>query len=598
MYMKNHHLAVFISLLVCSIGLIYPHISHAEKPVAYQNVCLKQTTINDKVSAPNWKRKLNGSGLPSGKPVYIVSMTQTTKGQVVTSGDEAVDKLLAPYGTKYVAGVMTYLQGGATMIPIGGNIEVLISAVPSYEPAQHVPVQYFAVYPMEPEATGEQMAGGAGALQQGTFAWMDFNDLKKTRCVPTQWDPEGRVFDAHTLETIGGDETIKGVDVTIYPYRSPSKLTYIRNPSTTNILGNYTFYVEGGSYELKVTVPNTAKLQGYTVAKQSQIHPNFSKVFYNIYKIGDEIIEIPPKVEHRDIALIHPTKRTINPFKVFSHTDEMPGDGERHYVGQLSHPLAKITVSQEASQGASILYSGAANAYGAYDFSIDDSLIDPQKKRTVKYEKVDITKLPLAQKDWRERIIGSVYAQQGDAISISTEPILQNVSGYAYDQQGKIIPNADVIIRIERNNAVAGQVKADEKGYFFITQGATPIFPYHFEFVDPISKKVIIQKTSTFSIKNNITSVSRASVSSASSSQNTTNQNTQNATRSGNQISKAPSRDALLSNSVPQERKKTTNKISGMLAIYIAIISILLIGGAGLFLYIKSRKSSFSSESY
>jgi len=484
---------------------VYPSGTRAEgNPVGYDKVCLKAEKVTEqKGSKTVRKRKLTGTGLPIGKTIYIINITQSKAGQIITTGDQAADTELAPFGAKYVAGVMQYVSVQSKMNSIDGNIEVIVNAVPAYEPARHTPAQYFAVFPREPQPTVDPKAAGTvGGLQQGPLG-MDqlFSPGSTKDCASIQWDPEGRVFDANTLEPM------ENVSVTILDSTKKNvNQAGVRNPDITDTLGNYTFYVEEGDYYLSVKLP-----AAYTmVTDASQVHQNYVNAYSNIYKTDEKIIEridTPeeeqqgyPNVEHRDIALTSTTAKTNRPLAILAHTEIAADDGEV-YSGQTSHPLTKIFIKQGGVQ----IAEGAADKNGAYSFPVAASLINPQTPIDISYEKVDLTTLPLAlQNSWLQKLIGVVFAQQENSVTIRTQPILQNVDGYAYNQNGKVIPLATVNLRLKNNDAVAVQVKADEMGHFTVAAGAAPSFPYYFEYIDPTSKEVIKKETSDFSVNNNV----------------------------------------------------------------------------------------------
>lgn len=504
--MKHFFRIVTLVVIISGIAFVYPKTTMAEgNPVGYDKVCLKpEKIIEQKGSKTVRKRKLTGTGLPIGKTIYIVNITQSKAGQIITTGDQAADTELAPFGAKYVAGVMQYVSGQAKMNSIDGNVEVIVNAVPAYEPARHTPAQYFAVFPREPQPTGDptQAAGTVGGLQQGPLG-MDqlFSPGSTKDCASIQWDPEGRVFDANTLEPM------ENISVTILDSAKKTlNVAGVRNPDITDVLGNYTFYVEEGDYYLSAKLPNTYTM----VTDVSQIHQNYTKVYSDIYKTDEKIVEridTPeeeqqgyPNVEHRDIALISTSAKTNRPLSILAHTEIAADDGEV-YSGQTTHPLTKIFIKQGGVQ----IAEGTADKNGAYSFPVAASLINPQTPIDISYEKVDLTQLPLAlQNSWLQKLIGVVFAQQENTVTIRTQPILQNVDGYAYNQNGGIIPFATVNLRLKNNDAVAVQVKADEAGHFSVVKGAAPSLPYYFEFIDPTSKELIKKETSEFSVNNNV----------------------------------------------------------------------------------------------
>lgn len=495
---------LFLLGILIMIVLVHPSYAQTGNPLGYEKYCLKVEEIREKHAKELGlihKRKLIGTGLPINKTIYIVSVTQSITGQIITTGDQSADAELAPFGAKYVGNVMLYVEGSAKMKTSDGNTSVIISVVPKSLIAREAPVQYFGVVVRDIQPTSvDQPVGTAGGLQQGPFTFdILTSSSSSASCEPVQWDPEGRVFDANTLEPIDN------VEVTVLD--STKKIANqigLVNPGITNILGAYVFYVEEGDYYLSVKPPAGFEV----ITSESQVQSHFSKAYYNVYKKDDLVVEridTPeeqaqgyPNVEHRDIPLFSSTQKTIRPLSILSHT-EMTVEESILYTGQTTHPLTKIILKQ----GGSVIHEDEADKYGVYSFPVSSSLIDPQSPIDISYEKVDLTTDPITFLEKLEQItLGRVFAQQSH-ITIRTQPILQKVSGTAFDKNGKAIPYAVVNIRLTNTNAVSIQITADKEGKFSIPDGTTPSFPYYFEFIDPVTNIVSKKETSEFSVNNN-----------------------------------------------------------------------------------------------
>jgi hypothetical protein len=76
-----------------------------------------------------------------------------------------------------------------------------------------------------------------------------------------------------------------------------------------------------------------------------------NNLYSQIYFDGEPIVEKPPVIEHRDIALISDTNKIVKDLKVLTHTEMVAGaetsNPQYHCWGTLSHPLAKITLKQD-----------------------------------------------------------------------------------------------------------------------------------------------------------------------------------------------------------------------------------------------------------
>lgn len=502
------HTRTFFTLFFFIVyGIMFPlHVTAQtpEKPIGYEKICLKAEKVIQKNGEKIIrKRKLTGTGLPIGKTIYIVNITQSKAGQIITTGDQAADRELAPFGAQYVPGVMKYVSGQAKMNSVDGNIEVVVDAVPAYAPARHTPAQYFAVFPRDPQPTINPTAVGTeGGLQQGPIG-MDtlFSPGSTKDCAAIQWDPEGRAFDANTLEPM------ENIEVTILDaQKKPVNQAGVRNPDMTDILGNYTFYVEEGDYFLSIKAPAS-----YSVVNDaSGVHQNYLKAYSTLYQKDEKIVEridTPeeesqgyPNVERRDIALTSATMKEVRPLAVLAHTEITTDDGEM-YSGQTTHPLTKISIKQ----GDTEIAAGEADKNGAYSVPVNASLINPQLPIDIGYEKVDLTQLSIAKKGgWFEKVFGVVFAQQNNTITIRTQPILQNIEGYAHDQNGAVMPFATVNLQLKNNGATAYTVKADENGFFKVPVEAAPNLPYYFEFINAGTNSTIRKETSEFSVNNNV----------------------------------------------------------------------------------------------
>lgn len=561
---------MYVSLTLvafCSLFITTSPIAAAGNPIGYDKVCLKATKVIIKNNGKTVrKRDLTGTGLPIGKKIYIVGITQSKAGRIITTGNQAADQELAPFGAKYVAGVMQYLEGSPTMTTQDGNIHVVLGAVPTYQPARHTPAQFFAVFPREPKPTSAPGEGGTiGGLQQGPLTLEQIFAPGSTQdCASIAWDPEGRVFDANTLEPM------ENVKVTLLnSEKKPVNQIEIVNPDTTDILGNYTFYVEEGDYYLTVKAP-----AGYEmITADSQVNPGYAKAYYNLYtkdSIIVERIDTPeeqmqeaPNVEHRDIPLISKTGKTIRPLSVLSHTEIGVDDGTL-YEGQTSHPLTKITILQ----GGQAIAQGEADKSGAYAVPVSSALIDPQVPVDLSYEKVDLTKDVLS---LIRKYIGIVYAEV-NSITIRTQPLIRHIDGYAFDQNGRVMSFAVVNIRLTDTGEIAIQTNADKDGHFTIPDGTEPSFPFYFEFVDPTTNKSVRKETSEFSVNNKLVG----------------EYDKERAMQNRKQFENTPPTQPTQK---PVSSPGATQDIAGYLIILFVVV---VFGGVGAYLYVQKRKTEAS----
>lgn len=492
-----------LMLVVFSVFVISPTFAQEPSPTTtngWVSTCLHAETLKG-------RREITGSGFPIGKDIYIVSITSNSKNKIITTGNQEYDaKLSSVANTKYVSGVMDYLEGSAKITSTDGNIKVAVNSHPPKGSIwkSRLSVTFYAFYENEPAKTVQSLGTGGtvGGLQQGIFNFSQTGKASDSakKCTTVKWDPEGRVFDANTLEPMD-NISVSLLDTTKKLYKEDALV----NPDVTTEAGVFSFFAKEGDYILSVQKPPA----GYQIVNfENQINPNFKKAYSNIYKPEEVVVERIdtdkeksqgfPDIEHRDIALVSEKGRTVRELTVSNI--EVANGNEYHYFGEVSHPLTNITVKQ----GETVVSTFSADEYGRYSFDITMEMIDPQKPIDVSYQKVDLTQNTQTNiffKIW-DTVLGKVLAQVKDTVTVRTQPILKTVQGYAMDGNGGVIPNAIVNLRFSGSNTLSYQTKADEKGYFSIPEGRVPVFPYYLEYINPVGKTVQKKETSDFAKQN------------------------------------------------------------------------------------------------
>ena len=227
--------------------------------------------------------RLKISGDISGMPqeVYIVGCIKVGNQDKCTSGDNISDGKLSLEKDSSHSYIVA--DGNPQNILAGTTTLETIVYSRSVETTTH---SFHAVFINDPSSVNE---GQGSSLQYGTFKFKQ----DTSKCTAVRWDPYGRVFDAQTLKPIAGvrisllDENKKLVS-----------LPGLKNPTITNSQGMFHFLVEPGSYILKPKPP-----EGYQFSTNSDLNPNYKKIYPNIYKPGEIIVEYPGKAELRDIPL-------------------------------------------------------------------------------------------------------------------------------------------------------------------------------------------------------------------------------------------------------------------------------------------------------
>lgn len=210
-------------------------------------------------------------------------------------------------------------------------------------------------------------------------------------CVGIPWDPFGRVFDAVSLEPISN------VQVSLFQNKSKQLVSIPDNPTITDDRGVYNIFVEQeDDYYLSVVPPAT-----HLFTQEFTLHPNYSKVYSNVYKLGEVFHEAPlPEIipENFDFSSYEhdiPLKPKGDPYKgaiaeVFDNSLIQVDLGNLvNYSGRVTFPLAEICL---VGQTAGTIDCINADRYGSFSLSIDKLLV-PQEFLEIKVNKVDLTKL-------------------------------------------------------------------------------------------------------------------------------------------------------------------------------------------------------------
>jgi len=147
-----------------------------------------------------------------------------------------------------------------------------------------------------------------------------------------------------------------------------------------------------------------------------------------------------------------------------------------------------------------------ADKFGFWEIKVENKAI-PQKEGLIpKITKVDLTSNQLGKifHQFFSKLAKVVFAQplQTASKKVIFQPILSYIEGYAYDEQGKPIPKASVLVKLKMSDGVYYQTRADEKGYFAIPPQNLPIFEYYLEFQSPTAIRSIKTTTAEFAKKN------------------------------------------------------------------------------------------------
>lgn len=355
--------------------------------------------------------------------------------------------------------------------------------------------------------------GKANTQQIGTFSFEEA--VNKSDCVSLSWDPYGRVFDSSTLDPVSGATVtlLKKRENNVFTQMTPADVLggNIVNPQTTIEDGGFSFVVPDGTYKLLVT-------QGEYIFPEQlvNIHSNYTRIYSDIYPdpTGEEIIQLGT-IQHRDIPLKSKSANLNDRTKLMEYFYDLDKANSIIYVkGRASHPFAKIKayslkpdpVLQEIARYRLLTKTPIrADAQGNFSLIVDQSGFEIDESfGDITIEKVDLTQTTnLVEKfnKWLFSLISEVNAQVNIATNIRLEPIPNYLEGYAYDIQGKIIPDATVSIILNFSDKPSYQVKADKNGYFKINSEFLPSMPYRIEYTSSLGQKTKIS-TSKFIVQN------------------------------------------------------------------------------------------------
>ena len=458
---------------------------------------------------------------------YIVECVATgddTNPEICTTGNSATDGIV--YGNDNLSELSNklgykfeglYAQDGVTVAPNPkksdntGEIGPLIwgDSTPKGHLRKWLALNYYT-----------PIGGGAqnvpmGALQQGTIDF-DFNTAEKD-CLSIAWDPFGRVFDSSSLEPIIGASVkllLKRADGS-FTLMTPADILggNIINPQMTAEDGMFSFVVPDGTYKIAVNNPNYT----FPVTDLTGLQVNYSKAYYDIYPAatGEEIVQ-SGKIQHRDIPLTGVNGYvSLNPPKLMERFYESVA-GNLVIVGRVSHPFAKITAYSAkpaiTESKTMVRYRQVgqtqADKMGKFKLEIDQSTFEINES----FDGIDVAKVDLTllakkdsliekMKELLVKLFNPVKAQTKAVTTIKFDPIPRYLEGYAYDDTGKIIPNATVGVYLTFSNKPYYETKADETGFFKITSENLPNMAYKLRYTTPGG--AVIRKTTTDFIAQN-----------------------------------------------------------------------------------------------
>lgn len=549
--------------IILTLGLLKPSIINAEEPVVGWKVstCMKiqeckpiKEDDNDAIKCSGGSAHLNrlrpdtSKTLPPNTDVYLIECVKVNADETYcTTADPNLDLAIQPlqghlntlitkveynakergevrfydseYSSSQIGEGFTKLATDASgnLILPGGNKIIRSIEWKSHTP-KHLPRNFKLWTPIQEEIIlpEEQPQEGIGGQQQAilTFPTSTGGDAICGGFI--SYDPEGRVFDAITLDpipnvnltllqsdtnTINGNYSKEAVNKynTEYTIVNPvlTKAKDFENiVNAPFLVGSFNFFVVDGFYKL-VAAHNDYEF--LDASNFNKLPANANKIYSGIYFNDSPPIHQQGAIEHRDIPLFPKDgvgKTYPETFHLMYDTNELISATKTQYVGQVSHPFAKATVAICRNvQGIETCgdlknistTQGAPDKEGKFSIELNQSTLESGQHYKVLFEPVILTNITIASRPhiWDKIIsylsafsIATPVSAQTPSVSRTVEPIPTYLEGYAYDQQGNIIPNVLVAIYVPFASAPMIQTKADNNGHFRITSEYLPDTEY------------------------------------------------------------------------------------------------------------------------
>ncbi len=427
---------------------------------------------------------------------YIVECLSTTNGDQCTTGNTADDNLV--YGKDNSAALKIsdkyQFQGifeadgtTSTTNPQKSNASGDIGPVEWQSYSKGNARKFLAVNFFDASKNTDYL--GRGGQQQNTFSFDAANNA--TNCIAISWDPYGRVFDSQTLEPIPQAVVVLQVQRRDGSFSQllPSEVLggAIVNPFITKEDGSFSFVVPDGTYKLNVSDPN------YQFPSDlSKLNSNYTKIYSDIYpgQTGDTVSQ-HGTILHRDIPLDSKTGAGMSyPVKLMQYFYELNKEtGQAVVEGRTSHPFSVVNLYSDKVGATSnqtptrfrLLTSQKTDSSGKFKIAIDQTTFAKDEI----FGEIEVRKSNLINSLGLNFLFGlfNVYAQPTSSTVVRVNPIPNNIQGYAYDQNGTVMPNARVGIYLSFSNKPYYETSTDQNGYYAIDTNNLPNLPYRLQYV-------------------------------------------------------------------------------------------------------------------
>jgi len=586
---------------------------------------------------------------PNPGTTYILECLGTSKG-LCTTGNAAVDAEV--FNTSITDPELPFNKATAT---IGYKFEGMYKADGKTTEVNPINNPTSDIEPIEWQSSSVDMArkymtlnfvdltqavtGQENTLQLGTNDWETANRV----CEIVRWDPYGVVFNSLTLEPVYNALVYldyKDTKGNWVQYEDP--MGKVKNPYRSELGvgtaddGHFSFVVEDGTYRLRVVPPSTTLSFPYD---NKRLSSNYKKIYSDIYPgmlVGGTsptfIYEIKQsgKIQHRDIPLISQTKtlseRKIREMEVFRNR---LNNGKELFKVRLSYPFAKIsgvysTINdppvryKQIPFGKGVAGDQSADKDGWFSIEVDVSKftagemfgeidatkVDLTNPTVVNKQKINTNFFSLIKQQIKLLINNKFFAQADDTSTstFSFDPIPSYLEGYAYDDKGVIIPNANVGVYLTFSNRPYSQTKTDVNGHFRLSSELLPLMPYKIRYitatgnVTPITTARFITQNKEYFVKQKIDPFIAQNQSGQVIKGNPTG-----ISSSSGEVSKAPLILTVTGNAIDKASSKAQNIIpifndqtqqNRMLIVLALLLALIIVVGTILTIYLIKKKQT------
>ena len=443
-------------------------------PQAIRNYCLSYQQLGDN---SEHTVRLSGSGLKPNAPFEL--WRNIDNNWVCATDMNGAPLCQSVQGEEIPTVGKEFQLKTETALVTDGNGNITIPQVHSYsEDKKNHFFFAFQEYSVRSTAIGDNPGN--------KLAQIEVTNGNANDCTAIYWDPEGTIFDALTLEPLPGTSvSLLREDRSLYP-ESPQVR---QNPFSTGEDGHFAFYVEDGTYFLRIN-----KSQ-YRFPLSTNEITNLSTrlaetgLYTNLY-IGNPIVQLGT-IEHRDVPVIPSSsaQATSTRPKILSSMIVRQPNGNQTIFGTVTHPKLNL----EVYVGVSKVASTTANNYGVFTVEVSKTKIDPLRPlELVAIKPKGVYGLKTA-----------ALTQQPDrSVPVLLYPVPEFIEGYiAVDKA--ILKNAEVRLAIPSlNNKNVLTVQADEKGFVKIPSSLLPQTEFALLIADENGTPVSSMTTASFAENN------------------------------------------------------------------------------------------------